>query len=150
MTLTEKISDLLMLHQPGTDAAVLASFAADNGLRGLILMGDNVPAAPGALKTMTGALNADAALPLVLGIDQEGGEVDRLRNDEAPGAAAGRAQPEQATEDAFRSRAALLQSGRVSVNFGIVADVTDDPNSLAQRSKENPWIRNNPGSYAIA
>jgi len=130
MTLTEKISSLLMLHQPGTDAATLGSFAADNGLGGLILMGDNVPEAPEALGKLTATLSADAALPLVIGIDQEGGEVDRLRNDEAPGAEAVRSQPVPATEGAFRSRAALLQSAGVSVNFGIVADVTADPNSF--------------------
>ncbi|MBG6057519.1 beta-N-acetylhexosaminidase [Cryobacterium sp. MP_M5] len=130
MTLTEKISSLLMLHQPGTDAAALGSFAADNGLGGLILMGDNVPPAPEDLGAMTSALSADAALPLLIGIDQEGGEVDRLRNDEAPGAEALRPRPVQATEDAFRSRAALLQSAGVSVNFGIVADVTADPTSF--------------------
>lgn len=130
MTLTEKISSLLMLHQPGTDAAALGSFAADNGLGGLILMGDNVPPAPEDLGALTSALSADAALPLVIGIDQEGGEVDRLRNDAAPGAEALRPQPVQATEDAFRSRGALLRSAGISVNFGIVADVTADPNSF--------------------
>ncbi len=130
MTLTEKISSLLMLHQPGTDAARLGSFAADNGLGGLILMGDNVPDAPEALGAMTAGLSTDAALPLVIGIDQEGGEVARLTNDPAPGAEVLRAQPVQATEDAFRSRGALLRSAGVSVNFGIVADVTADPGSF--------------------
>ncbi len=130
MTLTEKIASLLMLHQPGTDAARLGSFAADNGLGGLILMGDNVPGAPEDLGAMTAELSVDAALPLVIGIDQEGGEVSRLTNDPAPGAEVLRAQPVQATEDAFRSRGALLQSEGVSVNFGIVADVTNDPGSF--------------------
>jgi beta-N-acetylhexosaminidase len=130
MTLTEKVSSLLMLHQPGTDAARLGSFAADNGLGGLILMGDNVPDRPEALGKMTAGLSADASLPLLIAIDEEGGEVARLKNDHAPGAVALRSQPVQATEDAFGSRGALLRSAGVSVNFGIVADVTSDPRSF--------------------
>ncbi|TFC98122.1 hypothetical protein E3T28_10930 [Cryobacterium sinapicolor] len=38
--------------------------------------------------------------------------------------------PAQAAEEAFRSRSSLLESVGVSVNFGIVADVTADPGSF--------------------
>lgn len=130
MTLTEKVASLLMLHQPGTDAAALRSFASVNGLGGLILMGDNVPASPEEMRAMTDALSPDPDLPLLIGIDQEGGEVSRLPADLAPGAARLQTLPVQATEEAFRSRSALLRSVGVSVNFGIVADVTADPGSF--------------------
>ncbi|WP_241977900.1 glycoside hydrolase family 3 N-terminal domain-containing protein [Cryobacterium cheniae] len=130
MSLTEKVASLLMLHQPGTDAAALRSFAGAHGLGGLILMGDNVPPSPEELRAMTDALSPDPALPLLVGIDQEGGEVSRLPADLAPGAAQLQALPAQATEEAFRSRSTLLQSVGVSVNFGIVADVTADPASF--------------------
>ncbi|HSP76379.1 MAG TPA: glycoside hydrolase family 3 N-terminal domain-containing protein [Cryobacterium sp.] len=130
MTLTEKVASLLMLHQPGTDAAALRSFAAVNALGGLILMGDNVPASPEDMRAMTDALSPDPDLPLLVGIDQEGGEVSRLPADLAPGAAHLQTLPAQATEEAFRSRSTLLQSVGVSVNFGIVADVTADPGSF--------------------
>ncbi|WP_241976867.1 glycoside hydrolase family 3 N-terminal domain-containing protein [Cryobacterium sp. TMT2-4] len=130
MSLTEKVASLLMLHQPGTDAAELRTFAGANGLGGLILMDDNVPVSPEEMRAMTDALSPDPELPLLIGIDQEGGEVSRLPADLAPGAAQLQTLPAPATEDAFRSRSTLLQSVGVSVNFGIVADVTADPSSF--------------------
>ncbi len=87
MSLTEKVASLLMLHQPGTDAAELRTFAGANGLGGLILMGDNVPVSPEEMRAMTDALSPDPELPLLIGIDQEGGEVSRLPADLAPRAA---------------------------------------------------------------
>ena len=130
MSLTEKVASLLMLHQPGTDPAALRSFAAVNGVGGLILMGDNVPESPEVMRAMTDALSPEPDLPLLIGIDQEGGEVSRLPADLAPGAELLRTLPTQATEESFRSRATLLESVGVSVNFGIVADVTADPGSF--------------------
>ena len=130
MTLEQKIGSLLMLHHPGTDPAPLRSMIDTYGLGGLIMMGDNVPADPGGLAAITGALSADAALPVLVGIDQEGGIVSRLATDTAPGAEQLRTLPYQATRDAFTSRGDLLAAEGVNVNFGVVADVTADPGSF--------------------
>ncbi|MGO4691075.1 glycoside hydrolase family 3 N-terminal domain-containing protein [Glaciibacter sp. 2TAF33] len=130
MTLEQRIGSMLMLHYPGTDPAPLRSLVDTYGLGGLIMMGDNVPADPGQLPAVTGALSADARLPLLVGIDQEGGTVSRLPSDTAPGAEQLRTLPPQATREAFGSRARLLAASGVNVNFGIVADVTADPGSF--------------------
>jgi beta-N-acetylhexosaminidase len=82
MTLDEKIASLFMLHAPGTDGAALGSFAAAQRAGGLILMGDNIPEPESALATMTPALAAEAGLPILVAIDQEGGVVRRLYGDE--------------------------------------------------------------------
>ncbi|WP_308464839.1 glycoside hydrolase family 3 N-terminal domain-containing protein [Rathayibacter soli] len=130
MTLPQKVASLLMLHAPGTDAAALRAFVDQYGLGGLILMGDNIPSSPGALLAQTQAISADPALPVLLGIDEEGGDVTRLPWDTAPGADALKSLAVPATTDAFSQRAAFLQQAGVSVNFGIVADVTADTNSF--------------------
>jgi len=134
MTLREKVASLLMLHYPGTDATALRSFVDAHGLGGLILMGDNVPGSIPELAAMTAAVSADPGLPVLMGIDQEGGVVSRLPQDVAPSAEQLRSLPAQATTEAFSSRSTLLESAGVTVNFGIVADVTADPNAfLADR-----------------
>ena len=130
MTLEEKIQSMLMLHLAGVDAGSLGAFAEVNKLGGLILMGDNIPQSPGDLATLTPAMSAEAGLPILLGIDQEGGVVSRVFTDTAAGADELRLLAPGASREAFASRGALLRSLGVSVNFGIVADVTGDPESF--------------------
>jgi beta-N-acetylhexosaminidase len=93
-------------------------------------MGDNVPASPPELAAITAALHADPEAPVLVGIDQEGGEVQRLPWDGAASAQDLRGVPAVAARDAFALRAATLADVGVSVNFGIVADVTPDPESF--------------------
>ncbi|MFC5931399.1 glycoside hydrolase family 3 protein [Cryobacterium melibiosiphilum] len=130
MTLSEKVSSLLMLHHPGTDAAALRSFVDIHDLGGLILMGDNVPGSMQQLSTMTAALSAEPGLPLLIGIDQEGGAVSRIPSDVAPGGEALRALPLTATTESFASRGSLLEQAGINVNFGIVADVPAGPGAF--------------------
>jgi beta-N-acetylhexosaminidase len=129
LTIEQKAAALLMLHAPGTDPAPLRAFV-DAGVSGLILMGDNVPGSPAELAAITAALHADPEAPVLIGIDQEGGEVQRLPWDGAAGAEDLRGVPAAAARDAFALRAATLADVGVSVNFGIVADVTPDPESF--------------------
>lgn len=131
MTLRQKVATLFMLHAPGTDAAALRGFVDRYGLGGIILMGDNIPATPEALAAQTAAVRAsDPALPPLVATDEEGGDVTRLPWDDQPGGAAlGRLAPE-ATREAFAARARLLRQAGVTVNFGVVADVTADPASF--------------------
>jgi beta-N-acetylhexosaminidase len=129
LSIEQKAAALLMLHAPGTDPAPLRAFV-DAGVSGLILMGDNVPGSPPELAAITAALHADPEAPVLVGIDQEGGEVQRLPWDGAASAQDLRGVPAVAARDAFALRAATLADVGVSVNFGIVADVTPDPESF--------------------
>jgi len=130
MTLDEKIESMLMVHVPGLDVSALAAFASENHVGGLILMGDNVPDPAADLASMTSGMSAEPGLPLLLGIDQEGGIVRRIDTDTAASAEELRFLDPDASRDAFATRGALLQSLGVSINFGIVADVTGDPDSF--------------------
>jgi beta-N-acetylhexosaminidase len=129
LTLEQKSAALLMLHAPGTDPAPLRALV-DAGASGLILMGDNMPATPAELAALTTALEVDPEAPPLIGIDEEGGEVQRLDWDDAASAESLRGEPPAATRDAFASRAGYLADGGISANFGIVADVTADPGSF--------------------
>ena len=129
LSVEQKAASLLMLHAPGTDPAPLRALV-DAGVSGLILMGDNMPATPPELAALTDAVQADADAPVLLGIDEEGGEVQRLPWDGTAGAEQLRAAPPPAAEEAFGSRAAALSDVGVDVNFGIVADVTADADSF--------------------
>lgn len=129
LTVEQKAASLLMLHAPGTDPAPLRAYV-DAGVSGLILMGDNVPGSPAELAAITAAVQVNPELPVLIGIDEEGGEVQRLPWDGAASAETLRASPADAATDAFALRAATLAEVGVSVNFGIVADVTADPDSF--------------------
>lgn len=130
MTLDQKIQSMLMLHVAGLDAGQLRAFAAGNNIGGLILMGDNIPQPPELLMGMTPSMSAEPGLPLLLGIDQEGGIVRRIDTDYAASAEQLRTLAPEAAREAFASRSALLASMGISINFGIVADVTGDPTSF--------------------
>ncbi|MGI9825156.1 glycoside hydrolase family 3 N-terminal domain-containing protein [Agromyces sp. Marseille-Q5079] len=129
MSLEQKAAAVLMLHAPGVDPAPTRSLVVQ-GVSGLILMGDNVPATPDELTALTAAVQVDAELPALIAIDEEGGDVQRLPWDTAPGAETLRAEDPAATTAAFAERAALLAASGITVNFGIVADETDDPDSF--------------------
>ncbi|RZS66280.1 beta-N-acetylhexosaminidase [Agromyces ramosus] len=129
LSIEQKAASLLMLHAPGTDPAPLRALV-DAGVSGLILMGDNMPATPPELSALTEAVQADAEAPVLVGIDEEGGEVQRLPWDDSAGAEQLRAAPPPVAQEAFGSRAAALSAVGVDVNFGIVADVTADPASF--------------------
>jgi beta-N-acetylhexosaminidase len=133
MTRTEKIASLLMLHLPGTDAATLRTFVDTHRPGGLIFMGDNIAGSAEDTAALVGALSADPRFPLLIGIDQEGGDVRRIWSDEWPSSLTLKDLPAAETEHAFDARSDLLARSGISVNFGIVADVTDDPGSFIYR-----------------
>jgi len=128
MTLEQKIASLLMIHVGGTDAAAIRAVIDATGVAGVIYMGDNVRSVD-QVAAMTAVLSADPGLPVLTSIDQEGGVVRRLP-DSGPAAAQLRTQDPSATEAAFADRAALVASAGVSINFGIVADVTASRSSF--------------------
>lgn len=131
MTVKEKVASLLMLHTPGTDSATLKAFVEKYKLGGLILMGDNIPATHDELKQLTSELYGDDAdLPRLVATDQEGGTVRRIPGDDFASSVNLKDQPPSAAHKAFEQRSQLVQSVGVTLNFGIVADVTDNPNSF--------------------
>jgi len=131
MTLQQKVASMFIVRAPGVDGAAWQATVSSRGLGGLILMGDNVPATPEELAALTaGVSSGGAGLAPLIAIDEEGGDVTRLPYDGFAGADTLSAEPESATEDAFAGRSQLLAASGVSVNFGIVADVTADPSSF--------------------
>ncbi|WP_312854755.1 glycoside hydrolase family 3 N-terminal domain-containing protein [Agromyces agglutinans] len=129
MTLEQKAAALLMVHAPGTDPAPLRTLV-EQGVSGLILMGDNIPASPEQLAALTGAVQVDPEARTLIGIDEEGGIVQRLPWDDAAAAPDLRALAPADAEAAFARRGDLLAQSGIDVNFGIVADVTGDANSF--------------------
>ncbi|WP_181243126.1 glycoside hydrolase family 3 N-terminal domain-containing protein [Glaciihabitans tibetensis] len=130
MSLDEKVASLLMLHSPGSDVGQLRAFVESYRPGGLILMGDNVPANPGELAAIIPQLDLNPDLPMLVAIDQEGGTVRRIRSDVAAAAPQLQQLPVAATSEAFASRASLLETLAINVNFGIVADQTSDRSSF--------------------
>ena len=128
MTLDEKIASMIMLHVASPDPAEIAAVAAGYGLGGVILMGDNIPDPASGLAGWR--ITGETGLPILVATDQEGGIVRRITPDDGPSAAELRYEDPAAARAAFAARGALLAAARVSVNFGIVADVTGDPESF--------------------
>ena len=129
-TLRENVASIIMSTAPGTDAKSIRAFVSDQGLGGFILMGSNVPSTAEELTAFTATVAGDPEFPLLLGIDQEGGVVSRLPWDELPSSITLKSEPPAASEAAFAERAKLLSDTGLNVNFGIVADVTADPESF--------------------
>ncbi len=151
MTPEDRVRSLLLLRVPGIDpdamrATVAPASSGGLGAAGVILMRDNVLETPHELADYTATALADPELPPIISIDEEGGDVVRLPFDSFSGADYLRTVGANETADAFASRAALLASAGINLNFGIVADVTsssssfiywrtlgDDPASAAER-----------------
>ena len=140
MTLEQRIASLFMVHVAGHDPAPIRAVIDSTGVAGVILMGDNV-ASVDQVAALTAGLTTDAGLPVLTGIDQEGGVVRRLP-DTGPGAGALRTLDPSATQAAFADRAALVAAAGVTMNFGIVADVTADRRSFIYSRTYGP----DPGS----
>ena len=130
MSLEQKVAALIMVHVPGTDPARIRGVIDAHGLAGVILMGDNVGGPAAQVGQLTAALSSEAGLPVLTAIDQEGGVVRRLREDEFPAARTIRGAPPAVAEQAFVDRSTLVSSAGVLINFGIVADVTPDSSSF--------------------
>lgn len=126
MSVAEQAASVVMGHIPTADPATLRTYMAEGGFGGFLLMGSNVPSSEPQLRAVTASLTRDADLPPFIAIDEEGGDVTRLPWDDLPSALQLKSLPPEQTARAFAARGALLARAGVSVNFGIVADVTDD------------------------
>ena len=130
MTLRQKVSSLLIMHTPGTNADEINNYLTTYQLGGLIFMGNNVPGSIDELATTTSKLQSDTKLPYLLAVDEEGGVVRRLSQDNYSSAIDLKNESPDATEAAFQQRSNLLQQAGLNLNFGIVADVTADSRSF--------------------
>lgn len=126
----ENVASIVMSTASGVDPAAIQAFVGTQGMGGFILMGPNVPESPEELAALTSVIAGDPEFPVLVAIDQEGGAVSRLPWDELPSALTLKSEERGATQEAFAARAALLAQAGVSVNFGIVADVTAEPGSF--------------------
>lgn len=133
MSVRERAASVVMGHIPTTDAAALRSYMESTGIGGFLLMGANVPGDEASLRALTAALTLDPALPPLIAVDQEGGDVSRLPWDAFPSALTLKGAPPAAVQDAFAGRAALVRRAGIGVNFGVVADETADPASFIYR-----------------
>ena len=77
MTDEQKAASLLMLHAPGTEPGPMLALL-DEGIAGVILMGDNIPADQAATAALASSLQVNPEAATLVGIDQEGGEIERL------------------------------------------------------------------------
>lgn len=133
MSLTERAASVIMGQISTTDSAVLRDYMSSTRVGGFILMGANIPGSEDRLREITAALTVDPAVPPLLGVDQEGGDVSRLPWDDFPSSITLKNEPPEATELAFAGRGALVQRAGISVNFGIVADITHDTSMFIYR-----------------
>jgi beta-N-acetylhexosaminidase len=122
-------------------------------------MRGNVPPTSEELRAVTAALTVDPSLPPLIATDEEGGDVTRLPWDAQPGADVLKSQPPSAAQAAFAARGMALAQAGITVNFGVIADVAQgpdsfiydrsfgtDPASAAERVDaavrgEAPWVR---------
>jgi beta-N-acetylhexosaminidase len=139
VTLDAKIGQMLLLGFRGTSIApesVIAQNVRDQNIGGVVLFGGNVRDSA-QLRSLTGQLQELASLPLLIGVDQEGGKIARL--DKRRGYAATRSHAELGQDNnsgETRSEAAAiaqsLLDGGVTLNFAPVVDVATN--------RDNPII----------
>ena len=126
MTPREKAGAVVMGHLPSTDPAAVRAYMEQTGAGGFIVMGANVAGTESALRELATAAAVDPALPALVAVDQEGGDVRRLKWDDFPSSLTLKTAAPEATASAFSGRGSLVERAGIDVNFGIVADYTAD------------------------
>ncbi len=129
MTIDEKVGQMFTFAVNGT---ILSNndeeFLKNQKPGGVVFLGENVS---NSLKDFTQSIQrTNTKYPLFIQIDQEGGAVKRITWDTtpAPKEIAQLSKDNQCKE--FQKRAELLNTLGVNWNLGIVADVTNNPNSF--------------------
>jgi beta-N-acetylhexosaminidase len=129
MTPEQRAGTVVMGHIPSRDGEEARAYLEQGQLGGFLLMGPNVGYEE-QVRELTDAMVVDPALPPLIAVDQEGGVVSRLYWDRGASARALRADQASASEGAFAARGALVARAGIGVNYGIVADVTQDSGSF--------------------
>jgi beta-N-acetylhexosaminidase len=130
MSLEEKVGQLMVVAFTGTSVAPeVAQMVRDYHVGGAILFQQNLEDAA-QVRSLTGQLQAPARIPLLIGVDQEGGPVVRVTQGVAifPSEMAIGAtfDPQVAGAVAGETARELRELG-INVNFGPVVDVNSNP-----------------------
>ena len=133
MSPRQKAGAVVMGHLPSTDPDAVRAYMEQTGAGGFIVMGANVSGSESALRALAQSATLDPTLPALVAVDQEGGDVRRLKWDDFPSSLTLKSAPPEATAAAFSGRGSLVERAGIDVNFGIVADYTDDPGSFIYR-----------------
>ena len=150
---------LLVGFGPGTEVTDrLYTDITEHNLGGVILFAYNVDG-PASLRQLTSDIRRDAATPIFIAIDQEGGRVARLNQNTGYSStlsaeALGDMNSEQATRDQAALMAGWLRDAGINLNLAPVVDVNVNPDSPAigrlDRSFSNdPEIVTNHASWFI-
>jgi beta-N-acetylhexosaminidase len=132
-----KIGQMLLIGFPGpaVDAAVLEEIR-EGKVGSIIFFEKNIPPQNSfiALKKITWTYQQAAPLPLLIGIDQEGGRVNRLKDKYGfPRSITARAMGQAKTLDSVRfygeSTASTLAGLGFNVNFAPVVDLASNPDN---------------------
>jgi beta-N-acetylhexosaminidase len=141
LTLPEKVAQLFMLGYDGLSPNPITHRFLERGLGGLIFFRDNFDALPLQTPQAVAHLMADlsALIPAhlphpLMGIDQEGGQVERLPHTLFPSALTPRAvalanHPEDLAETMYRQLAENLLSVGLNLDFFPTLDVNFQPNN---------------------
>jgi beta-N-acetylhexosaminidase len=132
-----KIGQMLLIGFPktGVDSAVLEEIRRGK-VGSIIFFEKNIPASNSfvALKKITWTYQQAAPIPLLIGIDQEGGRVNRLKNKYGfPSSITAEAMAKSPSLDSVRfyaeSTAATLAGLGININFAPVVDLASNPNN---------------------
>lgn len=140
MTLEEKVYQLFMVTPEaltGVDTATVAGSAtqaalAEKPVGGIVYFAKNLQEREQAMKLLSGT-QSYASIPLLLGVDEEGGTVSRVGSNSAMGVrhlpdAADYDDPQAVYDDGKYLGGALLELG-FNLDFAPVADVVTNPNN---------------------
>jgi beta-N-acetylhexosaminidase len=135
LTLAEQVAQLFMVGYEGLNPNPITHRFLERGVGGLIFFRDNFDAlpqqTPQAVADLTAKLQASvpAHLPrMLMGIDQEGGQVERLPHTLFPTALSPRAvalaeAPEQLAQEMYQAMAQHLRALGLNLNFFPTLDV---------------------------
>jgi beta-N-acetylhexosaminidase len=132
-----KIGQMLLIGFPtaGIDSTVLEEVRAGK-VGSLIIFEKNIPPTNSfvALKKITWTYQNAAPIPLIIGIDQEGGRVNRLKSKYGfPNSITASAMAKATSLDSVRfygeSTAATLAGLGINMNFAPVVDLASNPNN---------------------
>lgn len=142
MTLEQKIGQMFFVRPEALSAGSGSVKRWDAGCSatmrqyppgGVVLFGQNI-ADPAQLRALVSAMQSASALPLFVGIDEEGGRVARIAGNPAFDVEhyqsmeeIGRTQRPEAARDAYAAIGAYLSQYGLNVNFAPVADVNTNP-----------------------
>ncbi|WP_205857321.1 glycoside hydrolase family 3 protein [Phytoactinopolyspora endophytica] len=145
MSLSEKAGQVIMAGYQGLEPPT--DLIAELNLGGVIVMGDNVGSLEQLRQAAAEVQDADSrAYPVMVGVDQEGGTVARVREPatEFPTyMTLGAARDSELTTDVARASGDELRALGFTMTFAPVADVTsgpDDPTIGSRAASSDPGL----------